>query len=308
MKKLFLALTLVAAIATCFVSCQKNTSESENHSQTFTLGETEFNIDNAISILNIQYQGSEVYNTIILSQGRLISQSSGEGQGVVIVFKGDITAGTYTMSADEDTYPKYFITQVGVEDIVNFDLDNIENNEDAYMAINGTLNIEIVEDKYVITTDSIEVINYKDDSLENSSIDFEGTTDDFVLATVGPGSTLSHEEMVEPIVTAGKTTISIPFIFTYNVACFITEEGNFIGFRSDNSLNDGLPIGTFTNSDYPIIYTQGMDITTIKDADAGTISISGNEGWYSVNIWAMINDTEYTLHYNGTVPYFDFPF
>ena len=307
MKKLFLALMLVAAVTAGFMSCDKNTTDSENHSQTFTLGEESFAIDNAISILNIQYQGSDVYNTIILSQGSLIGQTGGEGRGAVIVFKGDITAGTYTMSGDEEAFPKYFIGQVGVEDIVNFDMENYEDNEDAYMAITGSFTLEDVDGTYVITTDGIEVINYKDNTLETSSVDFEGTTDDFILATVGTGSNLNHEEMVEPIVTAGKTTVPILF-FSYNAACFITEDGNFIGFQSENSLANGLPVGTFTNSDYPIIFVDGMDVTTVKYASEGTISISGNEGWYYVNIQATINGIEYTLQYNGTVPYFDFPF
>ena len=310
MKKLFLALMLVAVVAAGFMGCEKNTSDSENHSQTFTLGETEFAIDNAISILNIQYQGSDVYNTIILSHGNMIGETGGEGQGVVILFKGDITTGTYYMSEEEEAYPKYFIGQVGIEDIVNFDIENYENNEDAYMAITGSFTLEDVDGKYVITTDGIEVINYKDNTLEASSVDFEGETNDFVLATVLEG-TLNHEEMVEPIVTAGTTHINLELLgivlIDDYVACFITEEGNFIGFKSDHSLAD-VPVGTFTNDDYTIIYAEGMDITNIKDASEGEISITESEGWYTVNIHATINDIEYTLHYVGTIPNFDFPF
>ena len=310
MKKLFLALMLVAAVTAGFMSCDKNTTDSDNHSQTFTLGETEFSIDNAISILNIQYQGSDVYNTIILSHGNMIGETGGEGQGVVIIFKGDITTGTYAMSDEEEAYPKYFIGQVGVEDIVNFDIENYENNEDAYMAITGAFTLEDVDGKYVITTDGIEVVNYKDNTLETSSVDFEGATDDFVLATVIEG-TLNHEGTAEPIVTAGTTHINIELLFlqiNYDLACFITEEGNFIGFSTEGSFSEGLPVGVFTKDDYPILFVDAMDISTVKEASEGTISVTKNGEWYTVNINAVIDDVAYTLHYYGTVPYFDFPF
>ena len=59
------------------------------------------------------------------------------------------------------------------------------------MATAGTMTIEIVEGKYIITTDGIEVINYKDNTTETSSIDFEGTTQDFRLATVEQESVLN---------------------------------------------------------------------------------------------------------------------
>lgn len=303
MKKLFLALMLVAAVATGFVGCQKNTSDSENHTQTFKLGEVEFAIDNAITIQNIQYQGSEVYNTIILSQGSMIGETGGDGQGVVIVFRGDLTAGTYEMSGEEEAFPKYFIAQVGVEDIVNFDLENYENNEDAYMAISGTLTLEAVDGKYVVTSDAIEVINYKDNSLETSSVDFEGETNDFILATVYEGSNLNGE----PIVTAGTTKVTLLF-FDYHVACFITEEGNFIGFSSENSFANGLPVGELSNDDYPILLVDAMDISTVKTASSGTVNVARTGDWYSINLQATIDGTEYILNYAGTVPYFDFPF
>ena len=308
MKKLFLSLMLVAGLAAGFTSCnQKN--ESDTHSQTFTLGETSYHVDNAITIQNIQYQGSDVYNTIVLSQGQLIGETGGEGQGVVILFKGDIAAGTYALSADDNAYPKYFVAEVSIEDIVNFDIENYEDNENSYMAFTGSITIDDANGKYVITTDGIEVNQYEFDENGNpvivetatSSVDFEGTTIDFVLATVVEGD-LNGEE----IVTAGTTNITLMFV-DFNVACFITEEGNFIGFESTESFANGLPVGEFTNSDYPIIMVQAMDIQTVKTASEGTINIARDENnYYTIDITAVIDGTEYTMHYVGTMPQFDF--
>ena len=311
MKKLFLSLMLVAGLAAGFTSCnQKN--ESDTHSQTFTLGETSYHVDNAITIQNIQYQGSDVYNTIVLSQGQLIGETGGEGQGVVILFKGKITAGTYTLSAADEAYPKYFVAEVSIEDIVDFDIENYEENEDVYMAFTGSFTLDDENGKYVITTDGIEVNKYEVDENGNpvvvetatSSIDFEGNTADFVLATVEEGD-LNGEN----IVTAGTTNITLMFV-DFNVACFITEEGNFIGFESTESFANGLPEGEFTNSDYPIIMVQAMDIQTVKTASEGTISIVKNredEDVYTIDMTATINGTDYTMHYVGTMPYFEIP-
>jgi hypothetical protein len=50
MKKLFLAITLAAAVATTFMSCNKTTTDSETHTQKYTLGATTFDINNAFTI------------------------------------------------------------------------------------------------------------------------------------------------------------------------------------------------------------------------------------------------------------------
>ncbi len=47
MKKLFLAIALAAAVATSFMSCNKTTTDSETHTQKYTLGATTFDINNA---------------------------------------------------------------------------------------------------------------------------------------------------------------------------------------------------------------------------------------------------------------------
>ena len=309
MKKLFLSLMLIAGFATGFTSCDDNKTNEENttHSQTFTLGETSYHVDNAISILNIQYQGSDAYNTIILSEGDMIEEEGGEGHGVIIIFDDDITTGTYEFSDDETSYPKYFIAQVNIEDIVNFDPANYEDNEDAYMAISGAMTIEEVDGKYVITTDGIEVRNYKDDTTETSSVDYEGATHDFTLATVDPESEINGS----PIVTAGLTSPSYEAI-SGNLLAFFSEDGKLFGLISFDSWNGTIPEGTITvDGINPLLY---LDFAEIEEVNAsvllshllysGTVNIEKEGDMYIVDIQSGNN----TLHYKGTLPYFDFFF
>lgn len=68
MKKLFLVFTLIAAVATSFMSCQKTTTDSDTHTQKYTLGATSFDINNAFTIENIKDSVGQVYNAIMLSQ------------------------------------------------------------------------------------------------------------------------------------------------------------------------------------------------------------------------------------------------
>ena len=300
---------LVAAVATSFTSCKKNSSESDTHSQTFTLGETTYDINNAITIENMQYDGSQIYNAIVLSQGQLIG-NGGEGQGVVIVFRGDITSGTYTMSFDpqqpEVTFPKYFFTDLEVEDIVDFSLDDLMEQDDVYVASSGSLTISIDGNIFDITTDGIEVEKIKDPAIvETSSVDYEGSVARYVLADVVEGD-LNGDN----IVTAGRTKYNILFIETQIVA-FITETGDMVGFTSTIPFNDGIPTGEFTNNDYPIIMVEAMNIKAPKFASNGNITIAREGNYYTIDItdieFSGVNET-YNLHYVGTMPYFDFPF
>lgn len=309
MKKLFLSLMLIAALAFGFTSCDKTTSSSDTHSQTFTLGETTYDIDNVITIENIKYEGDEnTYNAIVLSQGQMIGNTGGEGQGVAIVFKGDINPGTYNFTGNENEYPKYVFADLTVEDIVNFDIDNLDD-DDAYYAISGSLTLGVDEDIFDITTDGIEVENVKDPAIvETSSVDYEGEAARYVLATVEPGSVFNNGETDANIVTAGTTKYNLMFIET-QIVSFITETGDMLGFTSTTPFTNGIPTGEFTNSDYPIILIEGMNINAPKFASNGNIVIAkaGNE--YTIDIANIdVNGGVYTLHYVGTMPYFDFPF
>lgn len=305
MKKVFFSLMLIAALAFSFTSCKKTASDSETHSQTFTLNDTSYDINNAITIENIKSEG-DVYNALVFSQGQMTSNNSGETKGVVIVFKGAINAGTYNLTGNDNDYPKYVFADITVEDIVNFDLSNLDNAE-SYFAINGAFTLEINDDTYTITTDGIEVENAKDPNVfGTSSVDYEGNLTRFTLADVEAGSNLNGVN----IVTAGTTKFTVLFVETQIVA-FITEEGDMLGFTSTSPFANGIPTGEFTNSDYPIILIEGMNINAPKFASSGNIVISKDGDLYTIDItdvnFSGVSNT-YTMHYVGTMPYFDFPF
>ena len=306
MKKLFLSLMLVAAVATAFVGCKKNASESDTHSQSFTLGETTYSVDNSVTIENIQYNDKQIYNAIVLSTGQMIGDNSGEGQSIVIVFRGNFTAGTYNLSTNLESFPKYFFGELEVEDIVNFSIDDLMEQEGVYMANSGSFTLEMDGDFFTITTDGVEVEKIKDPAIvETSSADYEGDMLRYVLARVEEG-TLNEAN----IVTAGRTEYKLWFIDTQIVA-FITEEGDMLGFTSSTPFTDGVPTGEFTNDDYLIILVEDMNIKAPKPATSGNINISKDGETYTIDITGVefngVEDT-YSMHYVGTMPYFDFPF
>ncbi len=305
MKKLFLSLMLVAAVAAGFVGCKKNASESETHTQTFALGETSYDIEHAITIENIQYQGSQIYNAIVVYTGKLVGQSGGEGKGVAILFKGDISAGTHSLSANDEDYPKYIFADLSVTDIVNFDITQLLDNDEAYIATSGSLTLAISDGTYTITTSGIEVENASDpNNTETSSVDYEGSVARYILATVDEG-TINDDN----IVTAGSTSLDLLFGKTEIVA-FISDKADMIGFTSSTPFTDGIPTGEFTYHDYPIIYMQGMNLNAFKSAKSGNITISKDGEKYTIDITDVeFNGVEgvFTLHYIGTMPIFDFP-
>lgn len=310
MKKLFLSLMLVAAFAMSFVSCDKKTTESETHSQTFTLGEASYAIDNAITIENIQYHGSDAYSAIVLSQGKMIGNNGGEGKGVVIVFHGNITAGTHNLTFNPvyptANFPMYFVAELEVDDIVNFSIDNLLEQEDVYVGTSGSFTLEMDGAIYTLTTNSIEVKKIKDfEDIETSSIDYEGGVDRYVLATVEEGDINGTD-----IVTAGTTKYKI-FMIDVNIVAFIAENGDMIGFTSTASFANGIPTGTFSYDTYPIIYVEQMNINAPKGATSGNITIAREGDIYTIDMTDMqFNGVEgiFTSHYVGTMPYFDFPF
>lgn len=305
MKKVFFSLMLIAALVFGFTSCEKKTSESDTHSQTFTLGETTYDINNVITIENLKYEGNDVYNAIVLSQSQSNGSTSGEGKGIVIIFKGNINSGTYTFTGNEDSYPQYVFADITIEDIVTFDISNLDDQE-GYYAISGSLTLAIDSDTYTITTDGIEVEYLKDPAIvETSSVDYEGGVTKYTLAEVVEGN--FNEDN---IVTAGTTKYNIMFIETQIVA-FITEEGDMVGFTSTTPFTNGIPTGEFTNNDYPIILIEDMDINSMKFASSGNIVISKEGDYYTIDITNVnfngLTGTS-TLHYVGTMPYFDLPF
>ena len=305
MKKLFLSLMMVAAIAACFTSCKKDANnESTTHSQTFTLGETSYEIDNAFLIENIQHHGEQVYNAIVVSKGQFVGDSGTTNQGAFVIFEGDITAGTYSLSGNEDSYPKYGFADISITDIINFNIHDLDD-DNAYFATSGSVTIEINDNTYTVTTSNIEVENTQDPTIvETSSIDYEGTPKHYLLATVEEGSNLNDVE----IATAGSTKLEILFTETQVVA-FISINGSMLGFMSSTPFTDGIPTGEFTNSDYPIILIEAMNIQSLKAASSGNINITKDGDVYTIDITeAVINNQTYNMHYVGTMPCFEFPF
>lgn len=303
MKKVFFSLMLIAALALGFTNCNKNTSESETHSQTFTFGETTYDIDNVITIENIQYNGSQIYNAIVFSQGQMIGNNGGEGRGIVIIFRGDFTAGTYNMTFDPahptNNFPMYIYTELEVEDIVNFNIDDLMAQDDVYAASSGSFTLEMDGDMFTVTTDGIEVEKVSDAAIvETSSVDCESEVARYVLATVEEGNINGVN-----IVTAGATKLTY-LMMEQKVVCFITETGDMMAYMYQGS---SIPTGTFDNA--TLLYVNGMDINNGIKAGQGTITIEKNDDVYTVNIPEVtIDGQQYTLHYVGTLPTFDLPF
>ncbi len=314
MKKVFLALMLVAAVAMGFTSCKKTASESDDHAQTFSLGETTYDINNVITIENIKYGGSEVYNAIILSEGKMVGNSGGHGHGVIIVYEGAIESGTFALSfnplAPQPVYPKYFFTELEVDDIVNFNLAQLEQQDGVYVAYTGNLTVEKNGDaNYTITTEGIEVEKIKDTSdIETSSVDYEGSVLRYMLATVEPGSNISGVN----IATAGRTKYKVAGPIAVNIAAFIDVDGDMLGFFSVlQSFDNGIPEGSYTYNDYQIMFVEGMNIQSPRYATGGNFTVAKSGDVYTIDMTDLTFsglEGTYTMHYVGTMPNFDFPF
>ena len=161
MKKLFLAITLAAAVTTSFMSCNKTTTDSDTHTQQFTLGETTFDIKNALTIENIKDSIGQIYNAIVLAQGEIVDDIGGRAKGAVIVFKGSFTQGIHNLVFDPqqplDHFPMYLIGEIDADNIVNFCLDSLLNQADVHVANNGSFTLSIDQDKFTVTTTGIQV-------------------------------------------------------------------------------------------------------------------------------------------------------
>lgn len=292
---------LIASLAFAFTSCKKTTSESETHTQTFILGETSYDINNVITIENIQYNGSQDYNAIVLSQGQMTGDNSGEGKGIVIVFQGAFTSGTKTLAYDPANptahFPLYCYAELEVADIVNFNINDLLAQDEVYVANSGSFTLEMDNNTFTITTDGIMVEKANDAAItETSSVDYEGDVTRFVLAKVEEG-TLNEKN----IVTAGTTTIQN--LGNLKIAGFITETGDMMGFFYDGNT---VPAGEHSNQ--TIIYFEEMDYKNTAFS-SGTINVAIENDIYTVDITgATINGVEYTMHYVGNLPHFDFPF
>lgn len=309
MKKLFLTLMLVAAVATSFMSCKKTTTDSETHTQKYSLGTTEFDINNAIAIERIQDSGL-IYNAIVLAQGEYVGSFGSKSKGVIIVFRGDFTPGTHNLVFDPEQplahFPMYLVAELEVDNIINFSLEYLMNQAGVYVADNGSFTLEMDQDTFTVTTTGIQVKNVRDlTQVTTSSADYEGDMLRFVLSTVVEGDFNGTN-----LVTAGTTKLGI-FSTPYHVAAFITANGDLIGFISATSFDDGIPEGSYSSDDNSIIYVQGMSLQTLKFASSGEATVARNGDTYTINMTGLaingISGTP-TMHYVGTMPNFDFPF
>ena len=309
MKKLFLAFTLVAAVATSFMSCNKTTDDSDTHTQKFTLGATSFDIKNAVTIENIQDSGF-VYNALLLTQSESVGDYGSNGKAAVIVFRGDFTSGTHNLVFDAehptDHFPMYLIAELEVDNIVNFNLENLLNQADVYVADAGSFTLAMDQNTFTVTTTGIQVKKANDlTQTMTSSVDVESGVLRYVLSTVEEGNFNGKN-----IATAGRTKLNI-FSTPYYAVAFITEDANMIGFISSTSFDNGIPEGTYSSDDNSIIYVQGMSLSTIKFASSGSISVARNGDTYTIDMTGLaiegLSGTP-TMHYVGTMPNFDFPF
>lgn len=310
MKKLILVFTLIASVATGFMGCKKTANDSDTHTQKYTLGENSFDINNAMTIENIKDSVGQVYNVIMLSQTEEVGYFGSKTKGVFIVFSGDFESGTYNLAFDPEQplnhFPMYLVAECEVGNMLTFSLSNFLNQADAYAARSGSFTLAVDGNQFTVTGTGIEVKKIKDQTqVSTSSVDFEDNMIRFVLSDVVEGDFNSTN-----IVTAGRTTLNILGTMT-DVATFITENGNIIGFSSSSASGDDLPTGTFTYNDRDIFYIQDMTVTTIKYATSGEASVARNGDIYTIDMTGLaidgISGTP-TMHYVGTMPKFNFPF
>jgi hypothetical protein len=310
MKKLILVFTLIASVATSFMGCRKTTNDSDTHTQKYTLGDTSYDINNAMTIENIKDSVGQVYNAIMLSQTEEIGYFGSKTKGVFIVFSGDFESGTYNLAFDPEQplnhFPMYIVTEYEVGNMLTFSLSNFLNQADAYAARSGSFTLAMDGDQFTVTGTGIEVKKIKDQTqVSTSSVDFEDNMIRFVLSDVVEGDFNGTN-----ILTAGRTTLNILGTMT-DVATFITENGNIIGFSSSSASGDDLSTGTFTYNDRDIFYIQDMTVTTIKYATSGEISVAKDGDTYTIDMTGLTIDGfsgTPTMHYVGTMPKFDFPF
>lgn len=315
---------LVAGLAACFTSCKKDSDETvdpgSSHAQTVIFAGETHNIKNVIAFENVQYSGNPNYSAIALIDDELVNENGGTANAAIIIFEGDIQAGTYYPKFEKEypeVYPKVFYTTVDIESITSFDPGYFVNQliaGEAYGAYYGSFTLQINRGDYVITTNNINVTDYEGQHGYRFEIDYEGNPKHYVFATVDEG-VLNNGETDAVILTAGRMAYQFPIIGKKNIAGFIawgiydTPEGlitrtDMIGFQYQG---DAIPTGQYTNP--TLIFLEGMDTSNPAIIQAGTMNVEVNEDVYTVDINdAQINGKTYNMHYVGTLPFFDFPF
>jgi len=172
-----LIIMVVAMVATCFMCCERTTIDSDTHTQKFTIGSDTYDIKNAFTIESIKDSGM-VYNAIVLSQSEDVGSSGSRTKGVIIVFRGDITPGSYNLFYDPQepsaNFPMYLVTELNMDNVVNFSLENLMNQSEVYIADNGSFTLSINQDKYTVTATNIQVKKEQDQTqVTTSSVDLK---------------------------------------------------------------------------------------------------------------------------------------
>ena len=340
MKNTILILILFASIALGFTSCVKTVSESETHSQTFTLGETSYSIDNVFVVYDFlhQYEAFDGYYTaheyrsaIILSQCE-IQGNELEGRGVGIVFhdNSSILPGTYSLSYDPNQplnhFPMLIFTELESEDFklytsydiymnlnkmlnLNYFLEPdffSQNGYDSrvYIATSGSFTLEVVEGQFIITTDDVEVARVDDLAIVKScSVDYKGGALKYYLSEIVGGEANSKN-----IVTAGWTTRTDGNNQT-NIVAFFTEDEEMAGFISTASFADDIPEGTYSFENCPIFYKEA-GAGAPKFASSGEITVTRDGDFYVIDASGLVfngMESPTSLQYVGTLSYIDLP-
>ena len=270
------------------------------HAQAITLGASMYNIDHVTTIENIQQDGSQVYNAIVISNGNMTGNQYETAKGVILLFRGGIYSGTFSLSSNYNSYPKYFyVNDIGIDDMVNFDITNLFEQNNTYMAKSGSITIAFNGKNFTIETANIKVEKVDNPSfVTTSSIDYAGECTRFILSTVEEGYINDKS-----IVTAGTTQFVSMFI-EHKTLCFITETGDMIGM-----IYQGNTIPTGTLDAATLLYAGNMNVNSSTPINHGSITIEEYGDFYIVNMPEIyIGGHYYTLHYIGTLPYFDYPF
>jgi hypothetical protein len=310
MKKLVFTFVLFAAVATCFMSCEKTVIESDTHTQQFTFDTEVFDIENAFTVENIQDSGL-IYNDIVLWNSEEWNPATTFSHGVVIVFQGDITPGTYNLTFDPQHPTAHFPMLLVVDERgADFTIQTLLNQHNVHAAYWGSFTLAINQDQFTITTSNVHTKRLNElDYRRDLSVDFEDNMLRYVLSTVQEGTFNDTTN----VVTAGRTKLKI-FDTMYDVAAFITENGDLFGLISSTSFDDGIPEGEYWNNENSFIYIQGMNYRTLTLARRGEAFVERDGDIYTIDMTDLrfqdgdgINVSG-SLHYVGTMPQFDIPF
>jgi hypothetical protein len=147
MKKLLLIL-LIAPIM--FSACKKD--EEDNRTNGFTIGETEYELDNGTAVyFGVTVENGDINFDVYLFSSE-IDYNSTTGVGERIYFElfsetaEDIKSGTYTFNANQSGTAGTFGS--GIKDIITVDYDILRDSGTSYNVNGGTLIVSVSGNTY----------------------------------------------------------------------------------------------------------------------------------------------------------------